>query len=112
MQAAHWVDLQSAQGALQVCHHGAPAVESAAGLLLALAARFGWARHGGSGGSAAEAADAAAAAAGTGTTAEAAHRASDADQASLCQRVYAASADEPAAAADEAAPAEAASSRW
>ena len=108
MQAVHWLAVQSGG----VDHHESPAVEAAAELLLALAARFGWARHGGAGHFATEAADSAAAAADKGTTAEATHRASDADQAVLCQWLYAASADEPAAAADEAAPAEASSSRW
>ena len=108
MQAVHWLAVQSGR----VDHHEAPAVEAAAGLLLGLAARFGWARHGGAGHFATETADAAAAAADEGATAEAAHRASDADQAVLCQWLYAASADEPAAAADEAAPAEAAPSHW
>ena len=108
MQAVHWLAVQSGR----VDHHEAPAVEAAAGLLLGLAARFGWARHGGAGHFATEPADGAAAAADGGTTAEAAHRASDAIQAVLCQWLYAASADEPAAAADEAAPAEASSSRW
>ena len=110
MQAVHWLAVQSGG----VDHHESPAVEAAAELLLALAARFGWARHGGAGHFATEAADGAAAAADKGTTAEAAHRASDAVQAVLCHWLYAASAasDGTAAAADEAAPAEAASARW
>ena len=109
MQADHWLADQAGGGGVDP--HQPPAVEAAAELLPALAARFGWARQGGVGPVATEAADAAAAAADKGARAEAAHRASDAVQAVLCQWSYAASDDEPAAAADEAAAAGAASSR-
>ena len=105
MQADHWLADQAGGGGVDSHQPAAAAAE--AELLPALAARFG-SRQGGLGPVATEAADAAAAAAGKGSTAEAAHRAFDAVQAVVCHWAYAASADEPAAAPDEAAAAAAA----